>query len=210
MDGAFEEVRLWDEIGVKDGDEFARGDFESIFEGTGFRAAAVVAMDVEDVEPFGGFFVDGGLGDGLCFIRGIVEDLDLEFLFWITNAADGIDEPFDDVAFVKHRQLHRHPRQFGELRVGVWNILAVEAIEGCHDKPMGPVNTEHAQEDEVKEDKKIFKHERIHLYLTIFPLPLNTSFASPSPYRSLFFFGPRDLTADLGASCTTSFVATSF
>src|SRR5271157_2381405 len=48
--GSFEPVRRGNKIGVKDGDEFAAGSFQSLFQRAGFIAASFGAEDTFDIE----------------------------------------------------------------------------------------------------------------------------------------------------------------
>jgi hypothetical protein len=78
VDDAAKPVGRGDEVSVEDGHEFALGGFEALFEGAGFVAVAVGAMEIVDglgVEALGagGETTDHGAGDFDGLVGGIVE-----------------------------------------------------------------------------------------------------------------------------------------
>jgi len=74
--GAAKEIGPRDEVGVKDGNEFALGGVKTIFERAGFVTFAIGAMDVNNGETARSVAFDAGTGDVARFVGGIIEDLD--------------------------------------------------------------------------------------------------------------------------------------
>ena len=110
VDDAEEPVGWGDEVGVEDGDELALGGFEAFFEGAGFVAVAVGAVEIVDGlggEAFGagGVAGDDGGGDVFGFVGGVVEDLDFEAVAGVVETADGVEEAVDDELLVEDGEL---------------------------------------------------------------------------------------------------------
>src|SRR5579863_10111517 len=67
-------------------------------------------------------------GDG--FIGRVVEYLNVEFVQWIIQAANGIQKPLDHELLVEYRELNRNSRQFGKMRGGfgcaIFLVLVIE------------------------------------------------------------------------------------
>src|SRR4029077_7925533 len=126
--GAAQEIGFRDEVGVKDGDEFAAGGFQSIFESAGFVAFAVVAMNIGDGNALGGMAFDAGAGNFAGFVGGVVEDLDVEDLVRVIKTRDGFDKTFDDVAFVKNGKLHGDARPYGGVGRRAGNVFAIFVV----------------------------------------------------------------------------------
>jgi len=105
VDGVVQNIRWGYEVGVEDRDEFGIGEFQAIGEGAGFIAGSVFAMDVLDVEPFVFQMLDGLLGDFHGGVCAVIEDLYLEFVFWVVDFAGVFDNAFGDELLIEHRQL---------------------------------------------------------------------------------------------------------
>ena len=69
--GAAKEIGPRDEVGVKDGNEFALGAVKTIFERAGFVTFAIGAMDVNNGETARSVAFDAGTGDVARFVGGI-------------------------------------------------------------------------------------------------------------------------------------------
>ena len=101
----FEEAGLGDEIGVENEDVVACRRLETRGEGARLVAAAGGAVEDRDVDapppPLAG--AQPGQGGGL--VGGVVEDLDLEEVAGVGEAAGGVDEALDDVPLVVDGEL---------------------------------------------------------------------------------------------------------
>src|ERR1022692_4498581 len=131
LDGAREEIRRRDEIGIENGDEFACGGLQSFLQRAGFEALAIVAVMVFDGEPQSAIALHQRRGKWGGVVGGIVQHLDLEQLAGILDAGDLVDEPLDDVPFVEDGQLNGDRRQLreasGRLAGGLLAVLEVGA-----------------------------------------------------------------------------------
>ena len=107
-DGAPEEIGFREEVGVEDADEFALSALQPVFEGTGFKAGTIRAVNVTDWQAVRGKTIDAVAGDLLGFVGGIVENLDIEKLTGIVEAGNSFDEALDHVTLVEDRQLNRN------------------------------------------------------------------------------------------------------
>ena len=101
-------------------------------------------------KPFFAVAVHGGLGDGLGLVRGVVEDLDLQEVLRIADAADGIHQPLHDVHLVVQGKLDRHAGQAGRQRLRKRAVVTVPVVQEHHDVPM---ESEHGEDDESQEVK---------------------------------------------------------
>ena len=101
----FEEARLGDKIGVENEDVVAGGRAETLGEGARLVAVAVGAVVDGDVDASLPPFVGALPGDGGGIVGGVVEDLDLEEVAGVGEAAGGVDEALDDVLFVVDGEL---------------------------------------------------------------------------------------------------------
>ena len=95
------------EIGVEDGDEFARGG------SSGLRPARRPCSlrdwcdaDSDDRQAQRLVALHAGARDLLRFVGGIVEHLNIEQFARIVEARDGVDQPLDHVALVVDRKLY--------------------------------------------------------------------------------------------------------
>ncbi len=145
MDDLHDPVRRGHEVGIEDGDEFAGGGFHDFLEGAGLKACAIGTVQINDGVAEGAVPFKDELGYFFRFVGGVVEDLDLEEVLGIFEAADGVDEAVDDELLVEDGQLHRDPRQLIEVAAGVGVVvlavlevevaqrIAVDAVDGQHD-----------------------------------------------------------------------------
>lgn len=99
-DGLLEEIRIGDEVCVKDGDELPCGMCECVFECACFVAVLMGAVYEADVETdcVSGFYQMVCLGSGV--VCGVVYDLDLELVARVVKGERGLDETADDIPFV--------------------------------------------------------------------------------------------------------------
>src|ERR1035438_9424493 len=151
LDGAREEIRRRDEIGIENGDEFACGGLQSFLQRAGFEALAIVAVMVFDGEPQSAIALHQRRGKWGGVVGGIVQHLDLEQLAGILDAGDLVDEPLDDVPFVEDGQLNGDRRQLreasGRLAGG---LLAVLEVGADHLITMHTVDRKQGQDGEVR------------------------------------------------------------
>ena len=163
VDDAVKPVGRRDEVGVEDGDELALGDLEAFFECAGLVAVAVGAVEVDDGlrrEAFGagGIALDDGFGDDGGLVGGVVEDLDLEAVARILDAAAGVDEAVDDELLVIDGELDGDEGElvFGEARgrlVRVRGLALVAVVEPDELVAMDAVEGEDDHHDEVRDEQ---------------------------------------------------------
>jgi len=89
------------EVSVEDCDKVAAGSLEAVLESAGFVAFAVGAVNVRYGHARRGVAVDAGFGDFTSFVRGIVENLNVEEFRWIIETGDGFDDALDDVTLIE-------------------------------------------------------------------------------------------------------------
>ena len=101
-----------DKVGIEDGDEVARCLLETGVERARLIAVAVRAVNVDDVVAEGAIALRQSAGYLLGLVGRIIENLYLELLRGIFQAAAGVDEAIDHVLLVEDRQLHGDAREF--------------------------------------------------------------------------------------------------
>jgi hypothetical protein len=87
-----QEVRGRHEVGIEDGDEFTGGGLESRLERAGFETRPVGAVVVRDVEPAARVALNRQLRDVAGLVGRIVQNLDLQLLARVVDAAHRIDQ----------------------------------------------------------------------------------------------------------------------
>jgi hypothetical protein len=137
VNDAAKPVRRRNEVGVEDGDEFAFRGLETFFQGAGFIAVAVGAVEVVDglwVEALrtGRKSGDHGRGDAHSLVSGVVEKLNLEAVSGVIEAAAGVKESVDNELLVEYRQLNGDERKIffgeGEGRLAGVGLVALVAV----------------------------------------------------------------------------------
>ncbi len=113
--GAFEDIRVRDEVRVEDEDKLALCRLEPVFQGASLEARAVGAVDVRDVETADHKFADELGGELAGFVGGVVEHLHVDQVLRVVELGNGFQEPLDDVEFVKDGQLNGDARQLVQL-----------------------------------------------------------------------------------------------
>lgn len=101
----FEETGLGDEIGIENEDVLAGRRVETRGEGARLVAAAGGAVEDRDVDAPPPPLVGAPPGEGGGLVGGVVEDLDLEEVAGVGEAAGGVDEALDDVPLVVDGEL---------------------------------------------------------------------------------------------------------
>ena len=96
----FEEAGWGDEVGVENENVVASRRVETRGEGAGLVAVADAAVEDGDVDALPPPLVGALPGQGGGLVGGVVEDLDLEKVAGVGDAAGGVDEALDDVPFV--------------------------------------------------------------------------------------------------------------
>lgn len=146
VNGLAEEVCGNDEISIEDGDDEAGGGFQTGLQSPCLVAVAILAVVVFDGMAHGAVFGHQAFGEGMGFVGGIVQDLNLQEMAGVVHLDDLIDEAFDDVTLVVERELNGNGREFGEqlrgrgkevfavLEVAADNLVAVDAVEGENEK----------------------------------------------------------------------------
>ena len=120
-----EEVFFRNEVGIEDGEEFTLCNCHAFLEGACLEVLAVCAVDELDVVTTGREFSNFLLGDFVAFVRGVIQDLDFVLVFGVVNGADGFEESFNAVGFVKNRELCRNLWQVGH---GVFAVILQDGL----------------------------------------------------------------------------------
>src|SRR5580693_8628600 len=152
MDALQQKTGRGNEVSIEDGNEFSLGSFQSLGERAGFEALAIIAVQANDGMSEGSIALNQNAGDFDGFIGRVIEQLDVELIFRIFKAADGVKQTVDYILLVVNRQLHGHARQ-GVLRE-IGNrigrlVLFVLVIEIDHPIAVGAIRREDGQHDEV-------------------------------------------------------------
>src|SRR5260370_17216136 len=105
-----EKMGLWEKAGVEDGHEFALQPSQALSERAGFVAFAVAAVNVNDGHALGGVAFDAAASDLASLIGRVIQYLHVEQFRRIVETGNRFDEPFNHVAFIEDRQLHRDSR----------------------------------------------------------------------------------------------------
>ena len=154
VNGAREEVRGGDEIGVEDGDHLAGGGLQPFLERASLKPVAVGAVVVFNGVAERAVAFDEGAGKGRGVVGGIVQHLNLEQLLGIVHLDGLFDQAFHHVAFVIERQLDGDTGQLFEalggldgslllvLEIRADDVVAVQAVYG-EDGQNGEVGNEH-------------------------------------------------------------------
>ena len=154
VNGAREEVRGGDEIGVEDGDHLAGGGLQPFLERASLKPVAVGAVVVFNGVAERAVAFDEGAGKGRGVVGGIVQHLDLEQFLGIVHLDGLFDQAFHHVAFVIERQLDGDTGQLFEalggldgslllvLEIRADDVVAVQAVYG-EDGQNGEVGNEH-------------------------------------------------------------------
>ena len=144
---ALEDVGRRDEVGVEHEDELPLARPQTIRERAGLEARAVRAVQVLDVEPERAQLFDLCLAHGLCLVRRIVENLDLEAILRIADLRDRLEQPRRDVHLVEERQLDRDERHrvVGELGLLDWLVAPVLVVHEEEKRAVKAVHREREQ-----------------------------------------------------------------
>ena len=120
-------------------------DFQTFLEGAGFESGAVGAVQVDDVVAERTVAIDDELGHFFGFVGGVVEDLNVEEIAGVVEAADGLDEAVDDELLVEDGELDGDAGELVEAAGGLVGgvlpvmvilpdqLVAVQSIDGEHD-----------------------------------------------------------------------------
>ncbi len=152
-----EEVRVRDEVCVEDGNEFTAGHGKTLFESSGLVALTVRAMDMLDIEAFRAEAFNEGKREVHCFIRGVIEKLDLELVLRIVNEANGLNKSVHHIQLVIERQLDGDDRQvFPRMGRGFVRNLLRLVIVVDHHQAMKTEGEEDTEREKVRTEKQIF------------------------------------------------------
>ena len=158
-DGALEELLGRREVCVEDGDELALRYQHPRLERPSLEAGAVSPVDVDDVDA-----ARRPLGDGLArnldgVVGRVVEDLNLETVTRVPDAAHVVDEPAGDVALVEDGQLDGDVGLLARLGAlgRSWLIPLVAVIEHGHVVAMSSVEAQASQRRKVSDQKRDFE-----------------------------------------------------
>jgi len=116
VDYLHQPVRRGDEVGVEDGDQFAARDLQALVQRARLVSVAVGAMQMHDglrreARSAARVALDDLGGHLHRLVGGVVEQLNLEAVARILDAADRVDEPVDDELLVEDGKLHGDKRQ---------------------------------------------------------------------------------------------------
>ncbi len=136
---------------------FALGRVQAIFERAGFVSFTIGAVDVNDGEARRGVTFDAGASDLASFIRGIIEDLDVEEFARVVKERDGVDKSLDDVAFVENGELYSNLWPVDDGRRWARNVFAVSVIFVKQDVTMHAIHREDEENEEVRNHHREIK-----------------------------------------------------
>jgi hypothetical protein len=74
--------------------------------------------------------------DETAFVRGIVQDLDLQQILRIMDSRDGAKKPFHHLCFVENRELDGHPGKAFETGPGIPCVVLMAVVEVDEKKPV--------------------------------------------------------------------------
>jgi hypothetical protein len=112
-DDVRQKLRLRDEVGIENRDEFTSCRTQAVIESTCLVPDAVRSTNVCDVEPLILELGDFAAREHARFVVGVVEHLDVQEFARVLDLRDGIQQAFDDGGFVVQRQLDRHSGELG-------------------------------------------------------------------------------------------------
>ena len=183
----FEEPGRGDEIGVEDENAVAGRRVETRGEGARLVAVAVGAVEDRDVDAALPPLAGTPLGKGGGVVGGVVEDLDLEEVAGVGEAAGGVDEALDDVLLVVDGELDGDAGEVGGggRRGGVVGLgTARQPQEG---DPVGGKGKEQEQHGAVERDRCNAEHSG-HSgscgLLAVGPLPDRSGAGGSNPRQS--------------------------
>ncbi len=156
MNGAFEEIRLRDEVGVEDRHEIAACHLQALVERAGLVAGAILAMDVLDVDALHRVPAHGELSDLPGLIGRVVQHLDLEQLARVFDLADRIEQAIDDVHLVVERQLDGDDRKLLERRLRNWLFVLVPHVPVHQVIPVPSIHSEDEENEEIRREDECF------------------------------------------------------
>ena len=181
-----EEPGRGDEIGVENEDVVTGRRFETRGEGARLVAVAVGAVEDGDVDAFFPPLAGARPGEGGGVVGGVVEDLDLEEVAGVGEAAGGVDEALDDVLFVVDGELDGDA---GEVAGGGWGpgVGLGTARQPQEGDPVGGKGEEQEQHGAVERDRGKAEHSG-HSgscgFVVEGPLPDRSGAAGSNPRQS--------------------------
>ena len=144
------------EIGVKDGDEFARGALHALGERTRLKALAIGAVMISDGMAGARVFTDQARADDARFVRGVVEHLNFQQVAGVFDARDRFQQALHHVALVVNRKLNGDARQRLKLPLGLRRLAAILHVEINQAIAMNAVDRKDDQDREVRnQDGKV-------------------------------------------------------
>jgi Protein of unknown function (DUF3303) len=146
------------EIGVEDSDELALRRLHARLQSASLEALAMGAVMISNSVSQGGIALDHRLRhfDGL--VGGIVEQLDVQLVARVIEAANRLHQPVDHELLVEDGQLHRDPRQFFKAgRRLLHLVLAVSVIEVHKHIAMHAVSRQQDENHEVGDQQRQVK-----------------------------------------------------
>src|SRR5262245_21713524 len=144
VDGLVQELRVWNEIGVEDGNELASGDLQASLQRPRFESEAIVSMQIVDIDALPAQCVNRLASHVLGFVRGIVEELDLQKLWRVVDFRHRLDQSFNNEHLVVDRELNCNRGQRLESpwlgytllvsQIQVHQLIAVQTVDRQDDQ----------------------------------------------------------------------------
>ena len=154
LHGAQEEIGAGDEVRIEHRDQLAARDLQPFLQGAGLVAAAVVAVDVGDVQALLAQPRDPRAGDALRLVRRIVEHLDFQPVSRILDPRHRLDQTLDDIHFIVQGELDGDAGEDLELPLRRRQVPLVLVEQVRHHVPVRPVDREDEQDQEIRCEKQ--------------------------------------------------------
>jgi len=116
VDRALEQIARWNEVRIENANEFAAGGLETNRKSARFKTGAIDPMNELNIVTSLPESPRARTGYFAGVVSGIVQDLDLEQIFWVIEFANRAKQALDHVNFVKNRELNRYFWQLPETR----------------------------------------------------------------------------------------------
>ena len=156
MNGALQEVRLGNEVGIEDRHVAAARDLQALVERAGLEAGAVLAMDVLDVDALHRVPPHRQLRDLPRLVGRVVEHLDFEQLARVVDLAHRVDQPIDDVHLVVERELDGDDGQLVERAFRLRLLVLVLHVDVHQVIPVPSVHCEDEENEKIRGENERF------------------------------------------------------
>ena len=144
------------EVGVKDGDEFARGALHALGERARLEALAMGAVMIGDGMAGARVFTDQARADDARLVRRVVEHLNFQPVAGVFDARHRFQQALHHVSLVVNRELDGNARQCLELPLGLRRLAAILHVEINQTIAMNAVDRKDDQDGEIRnQDGKV-------------------------------------------------------